>query len=426
MISARLGLAILLVWFPATAAAEAIKYSDLLKGDKKLPYGKTIVLTGKLSELTCGSEKLTAVIEATAIQATYLRQKITPAAGTIEVDNWSAPLGVLPPGVSIQLKLKISGAISKTRSGAIVTALVASAQFQRELDHFFNVTVGKGTVLNEEARRFLRNLSDSEGALTGILRQQVPCAVTTEASKVVVSGLEKEFAALANLNSTLKDLIGRNLDAMKGITAPAAAYEVVTIGPLKASEGYTQDRKKLTGNELRAAETAVDQFKEAYEKTREAVAQIVRAELVQAVEMDATVDTSDLEKYAGFDVGAIYVPRIDELRQFFTVNVYPFGPVELGATGLLKGGIRSRLSLAFGMSLGDFSSRQSSRISNENVFLYGIGYRLNKYFRVSAGAAVYREASPRSGLLQEVFVGPSIDITALPGLRQVFARAAPE
>ena len=78
------------------------------------------------------------------------------------------------------------------------------------------------------------------------------------------------------------------------------------------------------------------------------------------------------------------------------------------------------------MSLGDFSDRRNSRISNQNVFLYGIGYRLNKYFRVSVGAAVYREASPRSGLLHEVFIGPSIDITALPGLRQIFARAAPE
>ena len=423
----RLALVFLSLFLSAVAAGDSIKYADLLKGDKKLPYGKSVVLTGKLSELKCDSQKLPGVLTATAIQATYLGQKTTPGAGTVEGDNWSAPLGVLPSGVSIQLRLKITGAITRTRSGAVVSALVASDQFQRELKHYFNVTLSGGpAVREEEARRFLRNLSDQQGALTAILRQQAPCVTSTETIRVLSGSLHTVLSELVSLDTRAKDLTVHELDAFKGITSAAAAYQVITT-VLKTDADYKKAGQPLVdqppSEPLSSAKRSVEKFKRDYEAAIRGIEQQVVAELAQAVEMDATVDTSDLEKYAGFDVGAIYVPRVDELRQFFMVHVYPLGPVELDTNGPLKGGW-SRFSLAFGMSLGDFSGREGSRISNQNVFVYGVGYRLNKYFRISAGAALYREASPRNGLLHEAFIGPSIDITALPGLRQIFSRAA--
>ena len=140
--------------------------------------------------------------------------------------------------------------------------------------------------------------------------------------------------------------------------------------------------------------------------------------------MERTVDTTDLKSTQGFDVGVVYVPRVDELRQFFTINIYPSGPVELDTQGLLAGGWRKRFSITLGVSVGDFSGKESSRIKSNHAFVYGVGWRINKYFRFSVGAMLFREASPQNGLLHETFVGSSVDITALPGLRQIFARAA--
>ena len=62
-------------------------------------------------------------------------------------------------------------------------------------------------------------------------------------------------------------------------------------------------------------------------------------------------------------------------------------------------------------------------MKEENAFVYGVGFRLNKYFRVTAGGMVFRSSgATQCSLCNEFFVGPSIDLTALPGLRQIFAR----
>jgi len=106
------------------------------------------------------------------------------------------------------------------------------------------------------------------------------------------------------------------------------------------------------------------------------------------------------------------------------VNVYPFGPVDLDTNGMALVNWKSRFSIALGMSLGDLSTSAKSRIKGDNAFVYGLGYRINKYFRVSVGGMTYRDAGSGNGLLNELFIGPSIDLTALPGLKQIFASAS--
>jgi hypothetical protein len=141
-------------------------------------------------------------------------------------------------------------------------------------------------------------------------------------------------------------------------------------------------------------------FKEAYEKVV-AVFQIdVLAQLSVGVQMEVSSVTTDVAKYAGFDVGAIYIPRMNELRQFLVANIYPFGPVDLDTNGVALMSMRSRFSISLGASLGDLSSNAKSRVRSENAFVYGVGYRLNKYFRVSVGGAVYRDSGPGNGFLK--------------------------
>jgi hypothetical protein len=138
----------------------------------------------------------------------------------------------------------------------------------------------------------------------------------------------------------------------------------------------------------------------------------------------------DLQKYAGFDVGALYSFRLSELRSFAVLNIYFLGPAEFKPGGLLQG--RQRISLAFGVAIKDISGSTKSKISGENAFVYGLGYRLNKYFRVNVGGMLYRANLPGGSnstggangtLRQEFFIGPSIDVTALSGLQSIFAKA---
>jgi hypothetical protein len=151
----------------------------------------------------------------------------------------------------------------------------------------------------------------------------------------------------------------------------------------------------------------------------------------------ATDAVCDLQKYAGFDVGALYSFRLSELRSFFVVHIY-FGSVSArpGAPPPKQTPaewLRQRTSLALGMALSDISGSSNSKISGQNAFVYGLGVRLNKYFRITAGGLLYRTTlpagpggatSPANGTLrQEFFIGPSIDISGLSALQSIFAKA---
>ena len=172
---------------------------------------------------------------------------------------------------------------------------------------------------------------------------------------------------------------------------------------------------------------------------------VIAEELAQEVvttvdvnlDLSASATIKDFEKYVGVDVGAMYLPALDELRSFATVNVY-FGPVEdspaplesAKADGTMekkwRRAFQQRFSLTFGVSTGDISGRSGestfknnqdkATVKGDNVFLYGAGFRLNKYIRLTTGGAVFRNASDNT-LNNVFFVGPSIDLTGLKFLR---------
>ena len=165
--------------------------------------------------------------------------------------------------------------------------------------------------------------------------------------------------------------------------------------------------------------------------TRTALGHAIQNNVVLQLEVVAgtspkNLSVSEIQKYAGFDVGAFWVPRISEMRGFATVNVYPFAPVSITPANGLK--LKERVSLTFGMSLGDISGVDDgkTKISGQNAFIYGLGFRVNRYFRIAVGGALYRAGSNQRNdnqLRNDFMVGPSIDFTALPALRSIFSSA---
>ncbi len=132
-------------------------------------------------------------------------------------------------------------------------------------------------------------------------------------------------------------------------------------------------------------------------------------ELVESAKIDLAVVTAELEKYAGLDAGVLAAPRLGEIQAATLVAIYPFGPVEFAEPRKWQ-----RLSLNLGVS--SFNGRQA--------YFYGAGFRLNRFFRVSVGALVYRRAN-ETAFRQEFALMPSIDLSALPGLSSLFSRSSP-
>jgi len=408
-----------IIFFLLTASAgysQTVQYADLVKGGK-LPYGKNVTLTGKLSDLKCGAIPLTNLLTTTEILASYLGQTNPATIGSISGDTWSVPLGPLPADNAINLTLKVTGKIAATKQTAIVNDLMNSDAFERELEAFVVVTTDQGpAVVNQEAEQLLSNITAPNGALTTILQQEVPCVTVTDVTNAALVGLRANLIDFIDLSSRLNDLTNPALGirGLKPGMLPGDLYQLIVT---------RRDELKTSPSGLQpAADTALDKFKGAYEKVLSIFQTDVVAQLSAGVQMQTNTVTSDFAKYAGFDVGAIDIPKINELRQFLIVNIYPFGPVDLDTNNVALVDWRSRFSLALGASVGDLSSNSKSSIKGNSAFIYGVGYRLNKYFRLSFGGAVYRDASTNK-LLNEAFVGPSVDITALPGLKQIFASA---
>jgi hypothetical protein len=413
-----------------TTSSNSVQWADLVKGGK-LPYGGNVTLTGKLSDLTCGANPVSDVLNITAIAVSYLGQTSQAATATIATadSTWTAPLGSLPADTAVNLQLKITGNITSAKQGEIVDDLFADASFQRSLKFFLQDANGKSSAdFDQDAQLVLNSIADSKsGALTKILQNLLPsCAVVTDVTTAAV----KAFAQSSDLYALPQRVIdfGKQVDNLDGYSSTMTPSQLDAF--IKAKNGkYTKNGgKPLTDDaaangvhETKAMQDAANAFENAYQSVLAAFGGNVIAQLSQGVALTQSSSTQDLNKYAGFDAGALYAPRINELRGYYMVHIYPTGPVELDTSGHIP--IWDRFSIAVGESTGDLSSNGASRVKGDKAFVYGLGVRINKYFRISAGGMVYRDAVGNR-LLNEVFIGPSIDITALPGLKSVFASSS--
>jgi hypothetical protein len=286
------------------------------------------------------------------------------------------------------------------------------------------MTRGEGpSGITLETNRLMQSLSGNDGALRQIFQRRLPCVAAADVTAAATAELTKNLGTFVNVfNADLKDLSAPG-SAIKGTSPETPLAQIYQrLKTLSTDDDYKKAGLDTPAH-IESARSVVSKFIEDYENmTRNLGLEVVSQSSV-GVLLDSQSSTADLNKYAGFDVGVNYVPRIDELRRFYVMHVYPFGPVELSGGGLFTGNWRASFSIAVGLSTGDFSGNANSRVKGENAFVYGLGIRLNKFFRLSVGGMIYRDALGNR-LLNEAFIGPSIDITALPGLKQVFSSSS--
>ena len=128
---------------------------------------------------------------------------------------------------------------------------------------------------------------------------------------------------------------------------------------------------------------------------------------------ETTAEVSDLEYYAGFDVGALAVSDFGVVP-FFTVNMY-IKRVEIDKDPRR---VDEACSLSAGIAL------KTSDIPTDGVTYYvGVGYRLNKLFRITLGSSLYKTVDTKK-LVGKASIGLSLDFRYVADLLKIFSGAS--
>jgi hypothetical protein len=428
----------------------SISYSDIKKGLVTLPYGTPFLITGSLNDVQIAGKAINSLMTVQTIYGHY--QASDGVQGTIPPESlagspWAVTIGQLNAGTNATIDLLFTGTLSAAQVESIAGQLMADPAYQAAWSQFVTAAAGKDAAAQLNSMTLLAQTA--EQLMESILRAS---GLAPKSPNDLQAALRAAIAAnagsLFNLNDRVRFLKTPSLGIADLLDLPPpdlanlsqqALYD--RLKPLKGVDESNPPYSKITNASARAgAKAAVDLFLQNYENVVSAMGDSLKNVLFSgsssAVVGSDTQTTSvdDLKKYAGFDMGALYSYRLNELRNFAMIHIY-WGPVNLKTGGVTKspgGWLRQRMSLAFGLALQDFSGgdQNKSKILGQDAFVYGLGLRLNKYFRLTAGGLLYRTSLPAvngvpssftNSLRQEFFIGPSIDITALPALNGIFA-----
>ena len=426
-----------LLWvkFGIVPAAEIVSYKNL----DRLPAGTAITLQGSTKDVCvepapamtalsqkCTGRTLADVAKVTALKLTYkvAGLEAREVAGTASDDQWSVSMDPLPENGSVTLTLEFAGALPDRVVEEAMDKWLGSEEFKAALDKLIQQarenqksgTPGEITAKNATA------VEEFFAKLVPVLLAKVPSFLHPMVGDDAPEHLVKLIPSVSALPNALRDVQGLpEVQALLKESPPANQSYFAVAQALKSSK------------DLRAVN-----YQAQWKATRDALKGLISAKITTSLAVTASSGVKDFEKYAAVDLGVAWIPGIEELRSFVTVNIY-LGPVEERpyTKGIWKETLRQTISLTAGYAFADISGRnpQQGLFRDNNAFLVGVGVRLNKYFRLIGGTAIYRRellTAPAAGtvsaelqgrLRTAAFLGGSIDVTALPNLRALFGKA---
>ena len=428
----------------AASQSGSVAYTDLKNKKVSLPYGEPFTIAGDTKDVQLPGGALKDLMTVTSVSGDYADSDGTTgtiASSGVTGTSWQASIGKLAADTSVTINFRFAGTLSDSQQGAALLTMLNDPAYKAALAKFKAASLNKASAeLMTAVAQMAPAAADALLAALGNngLTPKDPAALKTALSAAILADfqdiydLESQLAGMRNPARHVADLLGSD---------PATLSAQQLHDKLKDLTDYSKLPATLAPAIKQNIQSSVQQFVATFEAAGAAMAGLKAAAFTGtsslAVGQDTETDVvSDLKKYAGFDVGAMYSYRLSELRSFAMVHIY-LGPIQMKTDAPpSKPGrwewLRQRVSLGFGMALKDLSGASKSKISSQNAFAYGVGFRLNKYFRLSAGGLLYRTTlpavngvtSPANGTLrQEFFVGPSIDVTALSALQSIFAKA---
>lgn len=429
----------------------AISYTDLKSGKISLPYGTAFAITGGVADVQLDGGALNTLITPQSVAGDYNTSDGNQGAfvaSPINGTSWTVNVGKLSPDTSAVINFYFTGPLAPAVVQTVLNSTLADPTYSAASTQFVQSALGKPVTEQMSATALLSQTAAT--VVTAALKRlgltpknpdDLKTALGTALTNTIqpIFNLRDETTSVRNSSFHIAEAVGLPPGGLASISMQDLIEKLKTVDYSKASANPATPADAATQAMVKGV---VDQFMKHYHDSVNGLSTGLQAVLFSgssslAVGSDQATDVvCDLQKYAGFDVGALYSFRLSELRAFAVVHIY-FGPIQLKTGGALpKPGagewLRQRTSLAFGMAVKDLSGSTNSKISGENAFVYGLGIRLNKYFRITAGGLLYRttlpaangSTSPANGSLRhEFFIGPSIDVTALSALQSIFAKA---
>jgi hypothetical protein len=396
------------------AAEAVVEFSQL--STTRLPYNQRVAIRGSTADFKSVTGLMTIQNVSVSYSAckTGSMQAEGPAA-EVTGDSWTVLAGPFEEGEKICFRFRASGKLTPTAAENAANKLLSSATYRDEVNAFLvRAEDQKPDIVEALARGLVDRLgTEIAASLPAKLKKDTQRSFAT----ALASGMYRS-TALINLGTRRKNLIDSKVP---GVTATMTLSEIYAhIQTLTDAQFRTITPPALIDGAIEVA----DDFRKDYDRVvvRGLVQIPLQENLDVSVDQIASAEVKYLEKYAAVDLASIWIPRIQEFRGFAVLNVY-LGPVELNpAPARALGQMKQRTSLLLGYSLANLSSSHPTKIRGNNVWIYGIGFRLNRYFRVSAGGALYRGADQQAGLRNDFFLGPSIDLTAIEYFKTVFSK----
>src|SRR5271157_5908298 len=424
----------------------AIAYLDLKSQKVTLPYGTAFAITGGTADVQLGGRALSTLITPQTVNGDYgASDGVTgaivdsPIGGT----TWNVNLGKLTPDSSVTINFHFTGPLASSYVNSVLSQMMADPAFTSATKELATVAHGKPAADQMAAAAVMSQSAAS--VVTAILKSNGLVPKSPDDLKTALgTAIFNKIGPVYNVNQDIDTLQKPIYHVADTLGLAAADFNKLSAQELADKfRAKAPDYSKVQADSRADAQWQVEQFLKDFDEAAGGLTSGLQGALFTgsaslAVGSDQATDVvCDLQKYAGFDAGALYSFRLSELRSFFLVHIYfgsvsarPGAPPPKHTAGEW---LRQRASLAFGMALSDISGSSNSKISGQNAFVYGLGFRLNKYFRITAGGLLYRTTlpagaggatSPANGRLRQAFfIGPSIDITGLSALQSIFAKA---
>jgi hypothetical protein len=391
-----------------------------------LPYGEGITISGDLKDFVIKDQagktvSLTEWVDVKEITVSYAVAGQAAKKSTAQISGtaWQVSIDALPENTQAGFVFELAGSLSTSRARDLLSNLISNGDFQKAIAEFFATSENqRADVVKKRAQEFLKEILPISARL---FPPSLEIKKGTPLSQTFIQGLtDEQLTALANLPGRVKDL------AEAGLSVDSKP--VSTVGEVLASTQTIKapsDLAHVPSGQQEGVFKLVHRFNSDYKTLQDALVQDVSASITLDANKQEEAGVQDFQKYAGVDAGAIYIPSVKSLMSYVTFNIY-FGSVDETpphATGVAQF-LQQRFSLTLGVAVGDLSGQANSQIKGSNAFLFGLGFRLNKYFRLTAGDAVFRNKVDDK-INHGFFVGPSVDISALPNIRNVFGKVKP-
>jgi hypothetical protein len=387
----------------------AIAYTDLKSGKVSLPYGTPFAITGGTGDVKLAGGDLSALMTPQTVTGDYTTSdgaQGTIAASPVNGTTWNVNVGKLSPDTSVTINFHFTGSLGPSVVQPILDALVTDPGYLAAASLFIDSALGKSATVQAVAANSLAQ-SGSAFVTSTLGKKGLTPKNPDDLKTALGNAMLLNIQPIFNISQEIPSVMDFASQLAQGVGLSVSDFKALASSPSALGDKLKAfDYSKIASDQVvqSSAKTIVNQFVRTYNASVSALTDGLKGVLFTgtsslAVGSDQATDVvCDLQKYAGFDVGALYSFRLSELRTFAMIHIY-LGPVQMkvGATPSKSDpsksdfweGVRQRASLAFGMALKDISGSSNSKISGQNAFVYGLGIRLNKYFRITAGGLLY-------------------------------------